>query len=158
MKLLIKQRFFSWLDSYDIYDEAGRTAYTVEGRLAWGHKLVISDANGQEVGMVREEVLTFLPRFTLYVQGRDIGQVRKEFTFFKPSFRLDCLGWQVQGDWLAWDYAICDAGGALVATISKQLFRWTDTYVLDVEEEGNALYVLMVALAIDAAQCSQGNG
>ena len=28
MKLLFKQRFFSWLDSYDIYDEAGNTVFT----------------------------------------------------------------------------------------------------------------------------------
>ena len=27
MKLLFKQRLFSWFDSYDIYDEAGNTAY-----------------------------------------------------------------------------------------------------------------------------------
>lgn len=158
MKLLFQQRFFSWLDSYDIYDEAGRTLYSVEGRLAWGHKLVIFDASGREVGLVREEVMTFLPRFTLSVQGRSIGQVCKEWTFFKPSYRLDCLGWQVQGDWLAWDYTICDPGGAPIATISKQIFNWTDTYVLDVAQEGYALYVLMVALAIDAAQCTQGKG
>ena len=31
MRLLFKQRFLSWFDSYDIYDEEGRTAYTVEG-------------------------------------------------------------------------------------------------------------------------------
>ena len=31
MKLLFKQRFFSWFDSYDIYNEAGETVYTVEG-------------------------------------------------------------------------------------------------------------------------------
>ena len=37
MKLLFKQRFFSWFDSYDIYDENGDTVYTVEGQLAWGH-------------------------------------------------------------------------------------------------------------------------
>ena len=43
MKLLFKQRFFSWFDSYDIYYEDGSTAYTVGGKLAWGHKLVISD-------------------------------------------------------------------------------------------------------------------
>ena len=30
MRLLFKQRFLSWFDSYDIYDEAGRTAYTVD--------------------------------------------------------------------------------------------------------------------------------
>ena len=39
MKLLFKQRFFSWLDSYDIYDEHGNTIYTVEGKLSWGHCL-----------------------------------------------------------------------------------------------------------------------
>ena len=46
MKLLFKQRFFSWFDSYDIYDEAGNTVYTVEGKLAWGHCLHILDADG----------------------------------------------------------------------------------------------------------------
>ena len=36
MRLLFKQRFFSWFDSYDIYNEAGETVYTVEGKLSWG--------------------------------------------------------------------------------------------------------------------------
>lgn len=39
MRLLFKQRFFSWFDSFDIYDEAGDTVFSVEGRMAWGHKL-----------------------------------------------------------------------------------------------------------------------
>ncbi len=39
MKLLFKQRFFSWFDSYDIYNEAGETVYTVEGKLSWGRSL-----------------------------------------------------------------------------------------------------------------------
>ena len=46
MKLLFKQRFFSWLDSYDIYNEAGQTVYTVKGQLSWGHCLKIYDAQG----------------------------------------------------------------------------------------------------------------
>mgnify|MGYP000093233609 CR=1 FL=1 len=29
MKLLFKQRLFSWFDSYDIYDEHENTVYTV---------------------------------------------------------------------------------------------------------------------------------
>ena len=48
MKLLFKQRLFSWFDSYDIYDEAGNTVYVVKGQLSWGHKLVIYDAYGNE--------------------------------------------------------------------------------------------------------------
>lgn len=38
MKLLFKQRFFSWFDSYDIYDESGATRYVVKGQLSWGHR------------------------------------------------------------------------------------------------------------------------
>ena len=30
MRLLFKQRFFSWFDSYDIYHEDGSIAFTVE--------------------------------------------------------------------------------------------------------------------------------
>ena len=37
MKLLFKQRMFSWFDSYDIYDQQGNTGYTVKGPLSWGH-------------------------------------------------------------------------------------------------------------------------
>ena len=63
MKLLFKQRLFSWFDSYDIYDEAGETVFTVKGRLSWGHCLEIYDRFGEHVGTVKEEVLTLLPRF-----------------------------------------------------------------------------------------------
>lgn len=49
MKLLFKQRLFSWFDSYDIYDEAGNTAFVVKGELAWGHLLRIYNSCGKEV-------------------------------------------------------------------------------------------------------------
>lgn len=48
MKLLFRQRFFSWFDSYDIYDENENTVYTVKGQLSWGHCLKIYDVAGRE--------------------------------------------------------------------------------------------------------------
>ena len=84
MKLLFKQRFFSWFDSYDIYAETGQKVYTVKGQLSWGHCLKIFDARGSEVGMVKERILTFLPKFELYVGRNYIGCISKEFTFFRP--------------------------------------------------------------------------
>ena len=113
MKLLFKQRLFSWFDSYDIYDEAGNTVYVVKGQFSWGHKLAIYDAYGNEVGMVVQKVLTFLPKFEIYKNGSYIG----------------CL--------------------------SKELLRMTDTYVIDVQDPGNALDALMFVLAIDAEKCSR---
>ena len=76
MKLLFRQRIFSWFDSYDIYDEWGNTVYTVRGQLSWGHLLKIYDARGYAVGTVRERVLTFLQKFEMYLGERYMGCVR----------------------------------------------------------------------------------
>ena len=53
MRLIFKQRFFSWFDSYDIYDEAGNVVYTVEGKLSWGHCLHILNSAGEHTGTVQ---------------------------------------------------------------------------------------------------------
>ncbi len=155
MKLLFKQRVFSWFDSYDIYDEQGDAVFTVKGQLSWGHCLHISDAAGNHIGTVKEVVLSFLPRFEIYAGDRLLGSIRKEFTFFKPKFTLDMNGWTIDGDWLEWDYTIRDASGKPVATISKQLLSWSDTYVIDVHSPADAIPALMVVLAIDAEKCSR---
>jgi len=155
MKLLFKQRFFSWFDSYDIYDEAGNPIYTVEGKLSWGHCLHILDAAGHHIGTVRERVFTFLPKFELYMGDTYMGCIQKAFSFFVPRYEIDCNGWQVEGSFMEWDYTVKEPCGALVATISKELFNWTDTYVIDVVDPGNALCALMLVLAIDAEKCSR---
>ena len=155
MKLLFKQRLFSWFDSYDIYDESGRAVFTVEGKPSWGHKLHILNAQGGHIGTVKQVVLTFLPKFELYVGEQYVGSIHKEFTFFKPRFQVDCNGWQVEGSFLEWDYTVTEPCGALVARISKELLQWTATYVIDVANPMDALCVLMLVLSIDAEKCSR---
>lgn len=157
MKLLFKQRFFSWLDSYDIYDESGQTLYTVKGQLSWGHCLKIFDAQNREIGMVKERVLTWLPKFEMYLGNHCIGSIHKEFTLFRPRFHIDCNGWQVEGDFFEWDYTIRDQSGQCVAEVSKQLWQWTDTYMIDVANPADALCALMLVLAIDAEKCSRND-
>ena len=157
MKLLFKQRFFSWFDSYDIYDEAGQTVYTVKGQLAWGHCLKIYDAQGREIGTVKERILTFLPKFEMYLADRYIGCISKELTFFFPKYNIDCNGWHVDGDLFEWDYQILNSAGRPVANITKELWNWTDTYVIDVQDPQDALCALMLVLAIDAEKCSRKN-
>ena len=157
MKLLFKQRFFSWLDSYDIYDEAGATLFTVEGQLSWGHTLHINDANGVHIATLKQRLFTFLPKFDLFIGEELAGTITKDFTFFVPAFDVDFNNWRVQGQFMEWDYDILDKFGAQVATVSKELFNWTDTYVIDVRDPDDALCALMVVLAIDAEKCSRNN-
>ena len=155
MKLLFKQRFFSWLCSYDIYDEQGNTVYTVEGQLAWGHCLKIYDSHKREVGMVKERVLTFLPKFEIYIGNQYRGCISREFTFFKPKYNIDYFGWHVDGDFFEWDYQIVYPTGQRIAKITKELFNWTDTYSIEVYNPADALGALMLVLAIDAEKCSR---
>ena len=155
MKLLFRQRFFSWFDSYDIYDENENTVYTVKGQLSWGHCLKISDVAGREVGTVKERVFTFLPKFELYEGPQYIGCLSKEFSFLKPCYNIDFNGWEIQGSFMEWDYTIATSDGRKVAVISKELFQMTDTYILDIADPKDALHVLMFVLAIDAEKCSR---
>ena len=157
MKLLFKQRMCSWFDSYDVYDEAGNTVFTVRGELAWGHLLRIYDARGNEVGYMKEKVFSWMPRFEMYVGNNYVGSINKEFSFFRPRFNIDYNGWQVDGDWFEWDYSIMNTFCHPVATVSKELWQWTDTYVIDVYNDQDALCALMLVLAIDAEKCSRGN-
>lgn len=154
MKLLFKQRVFSWLDSYDIYDEQGNTVYTVKGKLDWGHCLKIYDVYGMEIGTVKERVLTFLPKFEVYLGEQYLGCIQKELAFFKPRYNIDYNGWHMEGNFWEWDYEIIDHTGDTVAVISKEIFHWADTYAIDVYNPENALTVLMFVLAIDAEKCS----
>ena len=155
MKLLFKQRCFSWFDSYDIYDEAGNTMFVVKGELAWGHLLRIYDGGGREIGCIKEKILTWLPKFEMYIGDRYAGCISKELTFFKPKYNIDYNGWHVEGDWLEWDYSIINSAGQNVASVSKEIWNWTDTYVIDVSNPQDALYALMLVLAIDAEKCSR---
>ena len=155
MKLLFKQRMFSWFCSYDIYDEAGNVVFTVQGELAWGHLLRIYDANNREIGYIKEKVLTWLPKFEMYLGENYVGSISKEFTFFQPKFDIDYNGWHVEGDWLEWDYNVVNAAGHDVATVSKEIWNWTDTYTIDVYDPNDALCALMLVLAIDAEKCSR---
>lgn len=157
MKLLFRQRLFSWFDSYDIFDEAGNTVYTVKGDLAWGHLLRIYDANGQAIGYIKEKVLSWMPNFEMYLGDRYIGKIRKEFTFFKPRYHIDCNGWQIEGNWTEWDYTILNTAGICVATVSKEIWKWTDTYTIDISNPQDAICALMLVLAIDAEKCSRNS-
>lgn len=157
MKFLFKQRLFSWFDSYDIFDENGEVVYVAKGQLAWGHCIKIFDNFDNELGTVKQKLFALLPTFEFYYGQNYVGSINREFTFFKPQYDIDFNGWQVKGDVFEWDYQITALDGRAVATVSKELFNWTDTYSMEIYNPQDALQVLMLVLAIDAEKCSRKN-
>lgn len=159
MKLIFKQKLFSVLDSYDVYSEDGNIAFKVKGQLAVKHKLKIYDPQGNELGEVKEKLISITPTFDLYEKGKKIGNIKKKiFKLIGSAYSLDSLGWTAKGNFVEWDYSIYDSNGKLVATLGKQVLNLTDTYVLDIVNPQDALHVLMFVTAIDAEKCSRNKG
>ena len=158
MQLRIRQRIFSWTDSYDVYDDAGYAKYEVRGALfSLGHQIHVyrkdADEHNAEVGYIRQKLFALMPTFEIVKDGYVCGTIRKKFTFFHEDYEVDYRGWQVEGDFLGWDYRVRENGN-IVATISKEIFNWSDTYVLNFYSSRDEIAALLLVLAIDAANCS----
>lgn len=157
MRLLIKQRVFSWSDTYDVYDEDGNAKYFVKAEfLSLGHRLHVYDQMDREVGLIKEKLLSFLPVFEIEVNGVQQGMIEQRFSLFKPKYEVDFNGWRVEGDFLGWDYYVY-SGCSAVIHITKEWLHWGDTYVIDIPNPSDELMGLLLVIAIDAANCTKGS-
>ncbi len=154
MKLCIRQRVFSWGDTFDIYDDRGNVRYVVKPQFfSIGHQLhVFESSTGREVGSIHQHLFAFTPGFDIVMNSQTVGVIKKRFTLFTHTYDVDFRGWTCEGDLFGWDYSVMQ-GDRLVMSISKQLFSWGDTYVLDFADPANELPGLLLVLAIDAANC-----
>lgn len=151
MQLLIKQRVFSLRDTFDVYDEAGAERWFIESRLfSLPKEINVYDRGDVQQAAIRQKLWHLLPQFELWLGERYFGCIRQRFGF-RPHYELEDCGWRVEGDFWGWDYRVLDAAGDPVAAISKELFRWGDTYVIDIPDPANELPCLLIVLAIDAA-------
>ena len=151
MRLLIKQRVFSWGDTYDIYDENGNAKYLVQEEiLTLGHPLHVFDTQGREIGSVNEEFLSFPKRYEIVMNGQVKGWLQKQFTLFAQQYDIDFNGWHVDGDFLDWNYDVYSNGRPIIH-INKEWLTWGDTYTIDIENPEDELMGIMLVVAIDAA-------
>ena len=117
--------------------------------------LQIYDKNNQEIGMLKQRLFTFLPKYEIYINNRLLGEIHKEFTFFKPKFNITFNNYTVDGDFFDWDYDVY-RDGIKVSSINKEIFKLTDTYTITTSEE-EALISLMIVLAIDSIKDQRNN-
>ncbi len=158
MNLYIKQKIFSWNDSFSVYDAYENELFTIKGALfSFGKKLTVFDQNGNELYRIEQELFRFRPRYHIVKDGEIQATVVKEFSMFKPYYTVEGPGWEVQGDFFDHDYEITDAG-RLVASVQKQWFTWGDTYEISVDDRAyDPVAVLAVAVIIDCVLDSQDN-
>ena len=157
MKLYMKEKVFTLSDKFFVMDEAGNEKYIVEGEfLSLGKRLHIYDLQGAEVAFIKQELLTFLPRFTVSVDGAEAAQVKREFSLFLPRYTIEGLGWEIEGSFWEHDYQITRQGSPIV-TIQKEWMTWGDSYELDITNPADEITALAVVLTIDCVREMQQN-
>lgn len=155
MELMFKQKMFAWFGAFTIFDEEGETVYTVKGKPAFGHKLMVHDAGGNEVAELKEELMHLTPHFRITVGGKVLGEIKGKLSLIKQKFDLDFCGWQVKGDIMGWNYQVVDGAGNVIMHAQKKLWHMTDTYNIEVTNPDDALLCLLIVLAIDAVKAEK---
>ena len=148
----IKEKFWSFGDSFTITDERGNACYLVQGEaFSWGNKLSFQDAAGNELAYISQKLMSFKPRYEIYVNGKLFAEVTKEFSWFTKKFVLDVPGpndYVIDGSFWQHDYCFTRKSGP-VATVSKDILAWADSYGVNIPEGEDRVSILCACIVID---------
>ena len=152
---VIREKFFSIGDDFDVLDEHGTKLLHVDGKvLSIRNKVVIEDPAGNEVASVHRHLVALRPTYEITIGGEKAAEVRKKlFTPFRESFTIDVPGpddLEMKGDLLDHEYVI-ERGGVEVAAVSKRWLTIRDTYAVQVADGVDPLLVIGAVLALDLA-------
>ncbi len=147
MTLYLQEELFSF-DHFDIWDEDGRTLYTVDREgLFLGRTLHVTDAQGHDVAQVRHIPFSIPSTFAITTLTQEL-ELTRNFTFFSRSYSLSGLDWEISGDFTGHAYEFY-CGEHQVAALEKDWPALHDRYRLEVADAADALTALCVVLAID---------
>ncbi|HET6480522.1 MAG TPA: LURP-one-related family protein [Actinoplanes sp.] len=152
---VIRERFFSIGDDFDVLDEHGTKVYHVDGKvLSVRDKVSIESPGGEELATVHRHLVALRPTYEIRIGGEKAAEVRKKlFTPFREKFTIDVPGpddLEMKGDLLDHEYVIT-RGGAEVASVSKRWLTIRDTYAVQVAEGIEPLLIVGSVLALDLA-------
>jgi uncharacterized protein YxjI len=156
MRYIIREKFFRLGEDSQITDESEQSRFEVDGKvLSLHHTLVMRDMGGQEVAIVKRELIALTPTYRIERPGNGTAQVRKHFiNLFGDHYTIDIPGpddLELEGDLFDHEYQIKRAG-TVVATISKRWIALTDTYGVETAPGEDDVLLLASVLALDLAE------
>ncbi|MDE0865600.1 MAG: LURP-one-related family protein [Rubripirellula sp.] len=156
----IKEKFWSLGDTFYITDENGVECFVVKGKaFSWGNKLSFQDVAGNELAQIRQKLMVFKPRYQIFVGDELFAEVTKEFSWLTKKFLLDVPGpndYSIDGSFWKHDYTFTRKSGC-VATVSKNVWGWTDSYGVQIVEGEDAVSILCACIVVDQVLYTESN-
>jgi uncharacterized protein YxjI len=152
-RFVMKQRWFSFGDSYTVRDAAHEEVLQIKGRVfSIGDRLSVQDMTGDELAMIDQKLLSWGPTYEIWRHGRLAAVVKKSvFTLLHCTFTVDVPGpgdLVAEGNFWENEYTF-RRHGQRVASVSKEYFSWTDTYGIDVPHGEDPILIIASAVVID---------
>ncbi len=151
MKYYIKQKVFSLKDKFTVKDANDKDVYQVQGKVfSLTNKLELLKMDGSQALNAKKKLFRFLPLYNIYSPHDDELAEVKRLLAFKPKF-LVTVGnteYNVEGTLFAHTFQIYKDEQE-VASITKKVVSFGDTYEIDILDENNKELFLFIVIIID---------
>lgn len=157
----IKQKIFSLVDNYVVYDQQGNEVFKVAGRFfSIPKKLdIFSQATNQVIYTLQWKLLRLLPTFLLLDgYGNQVAVIRKRFSLLRPVIDIESSfgSFTLEGEIFAHQFQLIQ-NGFVKASIAKKWFSLGDAYELDIQANENVEFYVALLISIDQAIHEQKN-
>ena len=153
MILFFESRLTSWASRFDVYTEDGEVFCQVCGKIAAAKKFLILDAEGNQIGEVRETLLSVPSKFQLMKDDTVLSSVKKG-GLFRSGYTAD-NGWSVEGKTKEWNWTVRKSDGTEAVRLSRVLPGAPGRNGMVVAEDADPLLAVMMVVAIDAERCEK---
>lgn len=154
MRYILKQRFFTFKDTYAIMDDKGYDHYHVRSKFfTIGKKFWISTPAGQEIFFLKQKLFHFFPHYNIIANGEVVAKAKVSPRLFKKCLKVssDVYGdYIIKGDIFGWDFNF-NKDDTVVAMTSKKIMQIADSYTIDISPSEKDYFILALAVLLDAA-------
>ncbi len=154
MRYHLKERAFHLTETFLVRDDSGRAVMEVRGKFFHvGDDLLIYDtATHQEIGRIKQHIISFLPSYDIYRNGERWANVHEQIHLFGEKFKIKGANGEVfhiQGNVWNWDFTISNQQGDLLASVNRRLSVFRDSYAIDVVSGVDVPFVIALAIVIE---------
>ena len=138
-------------DKFFIRDEQQNEVYQVQGKfMSITNKLELQNLDGDIILKSNRKVFTLFPTYYIYDRNEELlvtikkkFSIRPKFTIIKGHKELE-----VEGSFFAHSFQVID-GTNVLASISKKVFSFGDSYEIIINEESEKEVFLFLVIIID---------
>lgn len=151
MKLYIKQRVFSFIDSYDVYDENANPIFRVKSEfLSFPKQIRVFDLCNNELFRIQKNFTLFLSSYCIYQNDILYADIQQQFKLFSGKVTVESSygHFEIDGSIFDYDYTI-KMDTRILGTVHKVWFSLGDSYELYVDDNTDAAFFTSLVVAID---------